>query len=97
VENHRVEDVATPEAFQRNPDLVYRFYNARRKQLQQADVIPNAGHYALARLEKRCRGNFILVTQNVDNLHEQAGSCHMIHMHGELLKARCLKSEQVVD
>lgn len=94
-ENHRVEDVATPEAFSRNPELVYRFYNERRKQLQQADVFPNAAHEALAKLEKAFGNNLLLVTQNVDNLHERAGSKNIIHMHGELLAARCVNSQQV--
>lgn len=94
-ENHRVEDVATPEAYQRNPKLVQRFYNDRRTQLlQQAQ--PNAAHIALGHFEKHFKGEFLLVTQNVDNLHEQGGSKNLIHMHGELLKARCPNSEQVV-
>ncbi len=87
-ENHRVEDVATPEAFARNPALVYRFYNERRRSL--AAVQPNAAHDALARLERAWAGDFLLVTQNVDDLHERAGSTRLLHMHGELLKARCL-------
>ena len=70
-ENHRVEDVATPEAFARNPALVYRFYNERRAQLQQAEVKPNAAHKALADLEQQLGDQFLLVTQNVDNLHER--------------------------
>jgi len=87
-ENHRVEDVATPEAFQRHPALVYRFYNERRRGL--AEVQPNAAHRALARLERAWGGEVLLVTQNVDDLHDRAGSKHLLHMHGELLKARCL-------
>ncbi|WLT31588.1 Sir2 family NAD+-dependent deacetylase [Geothrix sp. PMB-07] len=87
-ENHRVEDVATPQAFQRNPDLVYRFYNERRRSL--ATVQPNAAHLALARLEQAWSGDFLLVTQNVDDLHDRAGSRNLLHMHGELLKAQCL-------
>ncbi|MEM8798931.1 MAG: Sir2 family NAD+-dependent deacetylase [Pseudomonadota bacterium] len=86
-EEHRVEDVATPEAFARNPDLVYAFYNARRAQL--GTVEPNAAHRALARLEKEHRGDVLVVTQNVDDLHERAGQSNLIHMHGELKKARC--------
>ena len=86
-ENHKVEDVATPEAFLRNPALVHRFYNARRQNL--GNVKPNAAHEALARLESDHRGSVTIVTQNVDNLHEQAGSGNLLHMHGELLKARC--------
>ncbi|MGB0733591.1 MAG: Sir2 family NAD+-dependent deacetylase, partial [Pontibacterium sp.] len=88
-ENHRVEDVATPEAFQRDPALVHRFYNARRARLFDDDVAPNAAHFALARLEQEYAGQVLLVTQNVDNLHERAGSQSLIHMHGELLKQRC--------
>ncbi len=91
-ENHRVEDVATPEAFERDPELVYRFYNLRRAQLQSEAIKPNAAHQALASLEERYGENVTLVTQNVDNLHEQAGSRKVIHMHGELLSARCCRS-----
>lgn len=91
-ENHRVEDVATPEAFGRDPDLVYRFYNARRRQLLEDGVGPNAAHLALAKLEQTLGDRFLLVTQNVDNLHERAGSERVLHMHGELLSARCVKS-----
>lgn len=87
-EQHRLEDVATPEAFQRNPDLVQRFYNERRRQLPA--VLPNAAHHALARLETAWSGDFLLVTQNVDDLHDRAGSRKLVHMHGELLKCRCL-------
>lgn len=87
-EEHRIEDVATPEGFERDPELVQRFYNARRSQLR--GVAPNAAHLALAELERHWRGDFLLVTQNVDDLHDRAGSRALIHMHGELLKARCL-------
>lgn len=93
-ENHRVEDVATPEGFERNPALVYRFYNARRAQLHSEEVVPNAAHMALAQLERALDENLMLVTQNVDNLHERGGSQRVLHMHGELLSARCLYSEQ---
>ncbi|MCK5041056.1 MAG: NAD-dependent protein deacylase, partial [Sphingomonadales bacterium] len=86
-EKHRVEDVATPEAFKRDPELVYRFYNMRRQALK--DVSPNPAHTALAKLEKIHNGSVTIVTQNVDNLHEQAGSEAVIHMHGELNKGRC--------
>ena len=85
-ENHRVEDVATPEAFTRNPDLVHKFYNLRRANLK--NVKPNPAHFALAEAEKKFN-NFLLVTQNVDNLHERAGSRNLIHMHGELLGKKC--------
>ena len=87
-EDHRVEDVATPEAFRRDPALVYRFYNERRRSL--ATVAPNAAHTALARLERAWAGELLLVTQNVDDLHDRAGSQHLLHMHGELMQGRCL-------
>ena len=96
-ENHRVEEVATPEAFEQNPSLVYRFYNARRAQLQQDDVNPNAAHEALAKLEKAFGSNLMLVTQNVDDLHERGGSQSVYHMHGKLLSARCAISQQTFD
>lgn len=86
-ENHKLEDVCTPEAFIRNPALVHRFYNARRAQLTQ--VHPNPAHLALAEFERRFSGNFTLVSQNVDNLHERAGSANVLHMHGELNKVLC--------
>jgi len=85
----RLEDVATPEAFARDPDLVQDFYNARRKQLIEADVAPNAAHVALAELARGWPGRVTLVTQNIDDLHERAGSPEIVHMHGELLKSRC--------
>lgn len=87
-EDHRIEDVASPEGFARDPGLVQRFYNARRRQLRE--VQPNAAHAALARLEAEWQGDFLLVTQNVDDLHQRAGSRGLVAMHGELLKARCL-------
>lgn len=93
-EEHRVEDVATPEAFIRDPHLVQRFYNARRAQLLNG-IKPNAGHQALANFEKQHTGQFTLITQNIDNLHEQAGSENLLHMHGELLKVRCATTEQL--
>ncbi|AFR03987.1 NAD-dependent deacetylase [Pectobacterium carotovorum subsp. carotovorum PCC21] len=96
-EEHRVEDVATPEGFQRNPELVQEFYNARRRQLQQPEIVPNAAHLALANLEAMLEDNFLLITQNIDNLHERAGSKRIIHMHGELLKVRCSQSGQIVE
>lgn len=92
-EKHRVEDVATPEAFQRDPDLVYRFYNERRQQLFSG-IQPNLAHEALAKLENALGENFLLVTQNVDNLHERAGSSRVVHMHGELLSALCCRSKK---
>ncbi len=88
-ENHRVEDVATPEAFDRDPDLVQKFYNLRRKGVK--DVTPNPAHKALAKLEKHWDGEILIVTQNIDDLHERAGSKNLIHMHGEVLKIFCTK------
>ena len=96
-ESHRVEDVASPEGFARNPELVHRFYNTRRAQLLSAEVQPNPAHLALARLEKEWHGDFLLVTQNIDDLHERAGSRNLIHMHGEILKARCPQSRKVFE
>ncbi|MCV6590545.1 MAG: NAD-dependent protein deacylase [Marinobacterium sp.] len=94
-EDHRIEDVATPEGFYTDPDLVHRFYNQRRQQLLSGDVHPNAAHEALARLEKTLPGEVLLITQNIDNLHERAGSENLIHMHGELLNLRCVSSELI--
>ena len=85
----RLEDVATPEAFARDPARVHDFYNGRRQRLASGEVEPNAAHLALARLEAEWPGDVLIVTQNVDNLHERAGSRNLIHMHGEHLKARC--------
>ena len=96
-ENHRIEDVATPGGFHRDPSLVHQFYNARRAQLLSGEVQPNPAHLALAELERSWKGDFLLVTQNVDDLHDRAGSQKLIHMHGELLKARCLRTEKVFD
>ena len=93
-ENHRIEDVATPEAFVSNPELVHNFYNLRRRQLQEEKVRPNPAHLALAKLEEAWEGKFLLVTQNVDNLHERAGSKKILHMHGELQKILCLRCEE---
>ena len=83
-EEHRVEDVATPSGFTANPKLVLDFYNARRKELVKAE--PNKGHIGLVELEKDF--DVSIITQNVDNLHERAGSSHVIHLHGELMKSR---------
>ncbi|WP_162062952.1 Sir2 family NAD+-dependent deacetylase [Vibrio taketomensis] len=96
-ENHRIEDVATPEGFARNPNLVQEFYNQRRSKLQDSDIQPNAAHKALGRLERELEGSVTIITQNIDNLHERGGSENIIHMHGELLKARCSESNQVID
>ena len=92
----RIEDVATPEAFARDPVRVQGFYNARRRGLLDAGVAPNAAHLALAALEDRVAGEVLLVTQNIDDLHERAGSRNLVHMHGELLKARCTQCSAVV-
>jgi len=86
-EQHRVEDVATPEAFARDPDLVLRFYDMRRAAIQTKE--PNAAHDALARLDAEWPGELLIVTQNVDDLHERAGAKRLIHMHGEHLNAWC--------
>ncbi|SIS60631.1 NAD-dependent deacetylase [Kaistella chaponensis] len=88
-ENHRIEDVASPEGFQRNPQMVLDFYNARRKQLQE--VKPNEAHLLLAKLEEYFEVH--IITQNVDDLHERGGSSRIIHLHGELKKARPIDSE----
>lgn len=87
-EGHDVQEVATPEAFARNPMLVQRFYDERRHQVQSVE--PNAAHVALARLETEHAGQLLVITQNVDDLHERAGSENVHHMHGELFKVRCL-------
>lgn len=97
---HRVEDVCTPEAFARDPALVHEFYNQRRRQL--TDVAPNAAHHAIARLAAEWKGKLMLVTQNVDDLHDRALAAveprpgfELIHMHGELKKARHLETEEI--
>jgi NAD-dependent deacetylase len=86
-EGHRVEDVATPEAFASRPHVVHRFYDLRRAALDR--VRPNAAHDALARLEEQLGDDLVVVTQNVDDLHERAGSARVLHMHGHLLSALC--------
>lgn len=86
---YRVEDVATPDAFARDPCQVHDFYNLRRRNLLAGHVKPNAAHAALAELEQSWPGDFLLVTQNIDDLHERAGSQKLIHMHGEMRKVRC--------
>lgn len=87
-EQHRVEDVATPEAFARDPDLVLRFYDMRRAAIQTKQ--PNAAHEALARLDRAWPGELLIITQNVDDLHERAGTSRLLHMHGTHLTAWCL-------
>ena len=91
----RIEDVATPQAFARDPGRVHDFYNARRARLASGSVTPNAAHQAIARLEAEWPGAVLVVTQNIDDLHERAGSRNLLHMHGELLKARCAACEVV--
>jgi NAD-dependent deacetylase len=86
-EQHRVEDVATPEAFARDPQLVLRFYDMRREAIQTK--LPNAAHDALARLDNAWKGKLLIVTQNVDDLHERAGASRVLHMHGTHLNAWC--------
>ncbi|MFZ4457200.1 MAG: SIR2 family NAD-dependent protein deacylase [Bacteroidales bacterium] len=91
-EKYRIEDVATPEGWERNPKLVLDFYNARRKQL--FEVQPNAGHIGLTELEQMF--DVEIITQNVDNLHERAGSKNVLHLHGELMKVRSERHEELV-
>jgi NAD-dependent deacetylase len=87
-EQHRVEDVASPEGFKRDPVLVWRFYSQRRAAAR--DCVPNAGHHALAALEERLGDRFLLATQNIDGLHAKAGSTRLIEMHGNLYTSRCI-------
>lgn len=95
-EGHRIEEVATPEGFRSNPGLVLDFYNQRRRKLLSSDVQPNAAHVAIANWEASLPQNdFLLITQNVDDLHVRAGSKNVVPMHGELLKARCLDTGAV--
>jgi len=91
-ENHRVEDVATPEAWARDRELVLRFYNERRRKMWSCS--PNAGHLGLVTLESQF--DVEIITQNIDNLHERAGSTHVLHLHGELSKARSTLNPQLV-
>lgn len=91
-EEHKIEDVATPQAWAKNPDLVQEFYNQRRKQLVEAK--PNAGHFAIAGLQKHF--NVRVITQNVDDLHERAGSEKVLHLHGELMKVRSCDYPELV-
>ncbi len=91
-ENHRIEDVATPEGWRKNPDLVLEFYNQRRRQL--LTVEPNDGHLTLVELEKDF--DVSIITQNVDDLHERAGSAKVLHLHGELRKVRSVHNEKLV-
>ncbi len=90
-EGHRIEDVASPEGYRKNPDLVQDFYNQRRKNIRMAQ--PNAAHLALKELENAYE--LVIITQNIDDLHERAGSSHIIHLHGEIMKARSLKTGSI--
>jgi NAD-dependent deacetylase len=92
-EGHRVEDVATPEAFERDPDTVLRFYDARRRAV--ASALPNPAHLALAELERAIGDDLLVVTQNVDDLHERAGTRRLVHMHGTLAHALCTACDTV--
>lgn len=100
-EGHAIEEVATPQGFARDPERVHDFYNARRRGLLSPEIHPNAAHVALAEWERehvaRGAGKFLLVTQNIDDLHVRAGSKNVLAMHGELLKAQCLESGEVFD
>ncbi len=91
-EEHRIEDVASPEGWSRNPELVLDFYNKRRKQVLEAQ--PNAAHLAIAKLQNKY--NVQVITQNIDDLHERAGSEHVVHLHGEILKSRSTKNPDLV-
>jgi NAD-dependent deacetylase len=94
-EGHRIEDVATPEGFRRDPKLVWRFYNARRENVGK--VKPNPGHFALAKLEERFGDAFALATQNVDGLHKAAGSIRVLELHGSLYRTRCTGCRRIED
>ncbi|MDR2503540.1 MAG: NAD-dependent deacylase, partial [Deltaproteobacteria bacterium] len=91
-----MEDVATPEGFARDPEQAHIFHNALRRTLQNGGINPNAAHLALGRLEQEYPGEMLLVTQNIDDLHERGGSRNVLHMHGELLQARCEKCRKVM-
>ena len=93
----RIEDVATPDAFDANPARVLDFYNMRRRGLLAETVAPNAAHLALARLEADWPDEVLIVTQNIDDLHERAGSKNLIHMHGELLKSVCRHCQAIAE
>lgn len=93
-EGHRIEEVASPEAFKKTPERVHQFYNLRRAALKTVE--PNEAHHALVRLEKAWPGSLIHVTQNVDDLNERAGAQKLLHMHGELKKVRCTSCRSVM-
>lgn len=92
----RPKEVATPQAFEQSPDVVYQFYDERRRKVRNPSVQPNAAHMALAEYEQRHAGDFLIITQNVDDLHQRVGSVNVLPMHGEILKARCCKTEKVI-
>ncbi|MDE0780663.1 MAG: NAD-dependent deacylase [Alphaproteobacteria bacterium] len=94
---HKIEDVATPQAFAHNPNAVLDFYNVRRAQMNDADLRPNDAHRALGALEEFWPGEVLLVTQNIDNLHARGGSQNLIHMHGELAKTRCNDCDEIIE
>src|SRR4051812_18621689 len=94
-EGHRIEDVASPFGWERNPKLVWNFYNARRANVKT--VQPNPGHHALVKLEQRWGPNFTLVTQNVDGLHRTAGTRNLLEIHGSLYRTRCTECGEVAD
>ena len=94
---HRVEDVATPEAFMRNPALVHQFYNERRQGLLSDDVAPNPAHTALADLQQSWPGEVTVITQNIDDLHERGGANNVMHMHGEILRSFCIQCREKAD
>ena len=93
--NHKIDDVATPQGFEKNPKLVHKFYNQRRQELHK--VYPNAAHIALAKLESHWPSKVTLITQNVDDLHERAKQKNIIHMHGQLKEVRCIETEKVFE
>lgn len=96
-EGAKIDDVATPEGFARDPERVHQFYNQRRCQLLGKEVRPNPAHLALAKLALTIGDDLTLVTQNIDNLHERGGSPRVLHMHGELLRSRCNHCDDVAD
>ena len=89
-DNHRIEDVCTPEAFKRDPDKVNKFYNERKVVFNKPEINPNDGHKTLVELERICKKDFLIVTQNIDSLHEKAGSKNLLHMHGSLERLYCM-------
>jgi NAD-dependent deacetylase len=93
-QSHSIEELATPEGFKANPDLVYHFYNQRRMQIMDKQTLPNPAHMALSKLEVALGTGFTLITQNVDNLHEKGGVKRVLHMHGSLLSEKCVVSDK---